>query len=179
MAEPGWPWGRICARVVGEDPSCFLPFTGTHGARWRLPWALDNPSKASILVRTTKEPPLPVSVGLAKLLSLLAISLPMSWWEALLPVSATLFMSHEVLWWYLFPCSMGLNCCVQHNCRVMSPLPLSGWPCLGCHWSPCCYRGSCSLHLVLLAYWQWPLSLSSGNNLAPPVPRPCLLLAVC
>lgn len=46
MAEPGWP--------MREDPSCFLPLTGTHGARHRLPWASDNPNKASSLGGTTK-----------------------------------------------------------------------------------------------------------------------------
>lgn len=46
MAEPGWP--------MGEDPSCFLPLTGTHGARHRLPWAPGNPNKASSLVGTRK-----------------------------------------------------------------------------------------------------------------------------
>ena len=51
----GWQGKRvkICAGLVGKAPSCFMPLTGTDGARLRLPFP-DDPNKAFSLVGAMK-----------------------------------------------------------------------------------------------------------------------------
>lgn len=81
------PWGRIhpafcpSQALMVQDRGCHEPLT--------------TPIRLQILWRSQKEPEplLPVPIGLAKLLSLLVISLPTSWWEALLLVFPSLLMS--------------------------------------------------------------------------------------
>lgn len=143
---------------LGRIPPAFCPSQALMVQDSGCCGPLTTPTRLQVLWGPQKEPesPLPVPIGLAELLSHLVTSLPTSWWEALLPVFASLWAMgcSDVA---SFPCSVGfeLLCAEQLQGHVPTP-PRQGWVAVsGGAAGPHGVTGAAAAcTCVLLAHWQ-------------------------